>query len=65
MVNVGADVKVAISRGRVRVAESDCPKGVCRHTGWQSRPGRVIVCLPNRVVVRIVGGEPPYDAESY
>ncbi len=40
--------------GRVRVTRSDCPDKVCVHSGWINRPGQMVVCLPNRVVVRII-----------
>ncbi len=41
--------------GRVRMARSDCPDQVCVRTGWIAAPGKTIVCLPNRIVVRIEG----------
>ena len=41
--------------GAVWVEESDCPGEDCVHSGWQSTPGQSIVCLPNRVELRILG----------
>lgn len=64
-VQLADDVVVEIRDGRVRVAESDCPKGVCRHAGWVSEPGRSIICVPNRVIVELRGVARGYDAESY
>lgn len=49
---------VTIRDGRVSVTASDCPGADCVHSGWLSAPGRSIVCLPNRVEVRLVGGAP-------
>jgi hypothetical protein len=49
-------VTVEIRDGRVAVTESDCPNHVCVRTGWRSRAGDVIVCVPNRTVVRIARG---------
>ncbi len=46
-----------ISGGRVRMIDSACPDKLCVKTGWISRPGESIVCLPNRVVIEITGGE--------
>ncbi len=43
--------------GRVRMVDSACPDKLCVRTGWISRPGESIVCLPNRVVIEIVSGE--------
>ncbi|MFO7650483.1 MAG: NusG domain II-containing protein [bacterium] len=64
-VQLADDVVVEIRDGRVRVAESDCPKGVCRHAGWVSSPGRSIICVPNNVVIELVGAPRDYDTESY
>ncbi len=45
-------------RGRaVRVVRSDCPAKLCVRTGEISRPGQAIICVPNRVVVRLSGRE--------
>ncbi|MGE5587679.1 MAG: NusG domain II-containing protein [Clostridia bacterium] len=53
----GRTVTVEIAEdGRARVLASDCPDKVCVKTGWIDRPGELIVCLPNRVVVKIQGG---------
>lgn len=51
-----------ISPDGVRVCESKCPGGDCMHTGQISSAGERIVCLPNRLVVTLVGGEGGYDA---
>ena len=47
--------KIAVRDGQAAVIESDCPGGDCMHSGWISESGRSIVCLPNRVEVRIEG----------
>ena len=44
---------IAIKDGRVSIVESDCPGTDCVHTGWISSAGKSIVCLPNRVEVRV------------
>jgi hypothetical protein len=59
------DMKIEIKDGAIRVAESDCPKGVCKHAGWVRTPGRSIVCVPNRVVIELKGRQKGCDAESY
>jgi heptaprenyl diphosphate synthase len=51
------EMKVEVRDGRVRVAEADCPNRICVRTGWRSREGEVIVCVPNRTVIRILGRE--------
>ena len=59
------DMKLEIKGGAIRVAESDCPNGVCIHAGWVRTPGRSILCIPNRVLIEIRGESKDYDAESY
>ncbi len=51
---VNGDTIMEISEGRVRVIQSACPDKICVHYGWVSKPGQMIVCLPNRVVVKII-----------
>ena len=58
-------MKIEIKDGRIRVAESDCPKGVCKQAGWVRTPGRSIVCVPNKVLIEVRGERRGYDAESY
>lgn len=45
---------VEVSGGRLRMlplGKELCPKGICSHAGWISRPYESIVCLPNRILV--------------
>ena len=69
VVAIGDDAKPAmrieIKAGAIRVAESNCPKGVCKHAGGIRTPGRSIVCVPNRVLIELKGEPKDYDAESY
>ena len=47
---------VVISGGKVSVTEATCKNQVCVKHGPISRSGESIVCLPNRLVVRIENG---------
>ena len=47
---------VVISGGTVAVTEASCKNQVCVRHSSISRPGENIVCLPNRLVVRIENG---------
>jgi hypothetical protein len=47
---------IEVSGGRIRVAEADCPDKTCVHTGAKGRAGDLIVCLPNRLQIKIKGG---------
>ena len=53
----GGKSYLEISGGMVRMIDSACPDKLCVKTGWISRPGESIVCLPNRVVIEIKSGE--------
>lgn len=46
----------------VRFASSNCPDQVCVHTGTLTRAGQMAVCLPTRVVVRLIGEDTTVDA---
>lgn len=46
---------IVIDEGKVAITQSDCPGADCVHSGWISQVGRSIICLPNRVEIRIVG----------
>lgn len=49
---------IVAENGRVRVAAADCPDQICVRTGWVSLVSQQIVCLPYRVVIRIVSSRP-------
>lgn len=55
-------ITVEAENGRVRVSHSECPSQDCVHTGWVSRSGGQIICLPNRLVVTVTGGGADADA---
>lgn len=59
--HIGDKNTIEISNGTVRMIDADCPDKICIHTGRISDTGRAIVCLPNRVVVSISGGNSPVD----
>lgn len=46
---------IIVKRGEVFVGESDCPGSDCVHSGAIREAGRSIVCLPNRLEIRIEG----------
>lgn len=54
---------VTVSEHGVLVEEADCPDQICVRQGEISRGGESIVCLPHRLVVRlVVEGEDGLDA---
>ena len=47
--------KIVIANGSVYVCESDCPDALEITSGAIQKAGQMLVCLPNRLVVRIEG----------
>ncbi len=59
---------VEIDKNRVRMLYADCPDKDCVNQSWISRPGQMIVCLPNRVIIKIENkprDKADIDAVSY
>lgn len=56
----GGTNKLKIENGEAWMIEADCPTTgdtKCTHQGKISKTGQKITCLPNKLVVNIVGGE--------
>ena len=56
--------RIEIRDGKVAITRSSCPGEDCVHSGWISQTGRSIVCLPNRVEVRIEGSAADDDVDA-
>jgi len=52
---------IVIKDGQAYMAEADCPDKLCVNSKPISSRGQSIVCLPNRVVLKIIGAEEPDD----
>ncbi|MEE8440289.1 MAG: NusG domain II-containing protein [Spirochaetia bacterium] len=48
---------IEIDGNRVRVTESPCRDKICIAAGWLENTGDWTACLPNRVFVRVEGGD--------
>jgi hypothetical protein len=59
------DSHVEVRDGRVRFVDSPCVGRYCVHAGWLSRSGQVAACLPNGIVIELVGGDREFDAISF
>ncbi|MHB8895152.1 MAG: NusG domain II-containing protein [Candidatus Geothermincolia bacterium] len=46
---------VVVKDGRIRMVQSHCRDKICVGVGWLDSRGKEIICLPNRVVVRVTG----------
>ena len=60
--SIHSDVHVSIKDGHAKVTKSGCQNQVCVRHSAISSVGESIICLPNRVVVRIEGKGGGYDA---
>jgi hypothetical protein len=63
----GQPVQFEIARGHMRIQKIACPRKLCMHTGWISRPGEMIVCAPNAILIEVVESSDlsEYDAVSH
>lgn len=48
---------IEIRDGFVSVTDASCPDRICVHQGRISSAGENIICLPNRLIVTVEGGE--------
>jgi len=48
---------IMVEKDKISIIDADCPDKVCIKTGWISDAGESIVCLPNKLIVSIEGGE--------
>lgn len=53
----GGTNTLVIKEGKAFVTYASCPDGLCKHQGKISATGERIVCLPNKVMIEIVGAE--------
>lgn len=53
----GITLTVEIRDGAAFVSDSDCPDGVCRHSGKISENGETILCAPAGITLTVGGGD--------
>lgn len=56
-VEIGDGNRLVIKDGKADMVWADCPDKLCVNQRAISRGGESIICLPNKVVISIVGGE--------
>jgi hypothetical protein len=54
---------IEIKNGKVHMKDAPCPDKICIKQGWIDRGA--IVCLPNKVVVTVGGGEEHLEGLGY
>ncbi|WP_283673530.1 NusG domain II-containing protein [Butyricicoccus sp. Marseille-Q5471] len=52
---------VILSGKTARMAQADCHDQVCVRTGTLTHAGQVAVCLPNKMIVKLVGASSEVD----
>ncbi|MBS3949852.1 MAG: NusG domain II-containing protein, partial [Peptococcaceae bacterium] len=55
VVGVRGDSLIEVDGQFIRMTGSACPDKICIHQGRKSQPGDAIVCIPNRVTIKIPG----------
>ena len=53
--------EITVKDGAISFTHSDCPGQDCVHSGSIRRSGRSLVCLPNRVEIRVFSEETDVD----
>lgn len=53
------EVLFQIKDNKIAFIRSDCPDKVCVHTGFLRHSGQSAACLPNRLLIRLRGGDGP------
>lgn len=61
----GEHSTVEFKDGKVRIEDADCPDKICVKTGWISKPGEMIVCLPYRIIIKISGERQDVDVNAF
>ena len=55
---------LALEAGSARVVDSPCVNKICISTGTLDSPGQIAVCIPNRVLLRLVGRSEPAGIDA-
>lgn len=50
-----------IKNSTIKVLTSECPDKICIDEGTKGQAGQTIVCLPNKVVIRIINDDSNID----
>jgi hypothetical protein len=56
---------VHVEHGYAYMHDSDCPDKICIMQGRISKPGEIIVCLPNRLIIEVKGKNEDLDTISH
>lgn len=62
-INHGSNI-LKIQDKEAKIIEADCPDKLCVHQSPISKSNQSIICLPNKLVVKIVAGHGNEDSED-
>ncbi len=60
----GSFNRIRTENGVVFMKEANCKGEDCVHQGEKSSTGESIICLPNKIIIEVVGGEKEFDGIS-
>lgn len=46
---------IEVLPGKIRIRDSDCHYKICVKEGWISQAGKILVCLPHKLIINIEG----------
>ena len=49
------DVVIEVKNKKIRVKRENSPKNICSKEGYIGDSSRTLICLPNKIVIKIVG----------
>ena len=59
------ETKITIDNGKVRFSSAPCAKKYCIHQGWINKANQIIICIPNKISISILGSNKNYDSINY
>lgn len=54
--------EIEIKDNKVRAIDADCSNKLCIRQGWIAQTGDMIICIPNKLVIKIVGNKQEVDS---
>jgi hypothetical protein len=55
---------IEIKKKKVRVTNSPCPQKICVKMGWKDKNNQTIVCVPNKVVIKVISKLQQQDIDA-
>lgn len=65
IISISKNIELEVNNNRIKVLKNNCPQGICIHRKWINKPGQIICCVPNKLLVKIVARKKLYDGLTY